>query len=100
MTKKSLAVFLLTLPFIAYSGLALAMSNTEATKIYAPSNISSYSEEELVALIKKLQNQLEEVRRDKVQCILADVDLSVGDGEDDGLKEYVRALQNFLKEKG
>lgn len=61
---------------------------------------SNYSEEELVALISKLQKQLEEVRKNKVQCVLADVDLSIGDGEGDGMKEYVKGLQNFLKEKG
>lgn len=63
-------------------------------------NSSSYSEEELVTLIAKLQKQLEEVRKNKTQCILADIDLSIGDGEGDGLKNHVKNLQAFLKEKG
>lgn len=98
MSKKSL-VFLVALPLFAFPGFAFAMNDAAAATTNV-SNVSSYSEEELVALIKKLQNQLEEVRRNKIQCLLAEVDLSIGDGEDDGLKEYVKGLQHFLKEKG
>lgn len=75
-----------------------AFANTEtATTMYVS---SSPSEEELVALITKLQRQLEEVRKNKVACVLADVDLSIGDGEGDGLRDHVKNLQGFLKEKG
>lgn len=76
------------------------MSETQGTTSGTTTSVSNYSEEELVALIAKLQKQLEDVRSNKVQCILAEIDLSIGDGEDDGLKEYVNGLQNFLKEKG
>ncbi len=98
MTKKSF-VYLAVLPLFMFPVLAFA-GETRETKNYV-SNISSYSsEEEIIALITKLQKQLEEIRKNKVQCLLAEIDLSIGDGEDDGLKEYVKGLQNFLKEKG
>ena len=56
-------------------------------------NNRSYSEEELVSLISKLQKQLEEMRNNKTQCVLPEVDLSVGDGEGDN-KEAVKAFEN------
>ena len=99
MTKKSL-VYLVALPLFVFPGFAFAMNDATGTT-NAISNISSNSsEEELVALIAKLQKQLEELRKNKVQCLLAEVDLSIGDGEGDNLKEYVQGLQNFLREKG
>lgn len=98
MSKKSL-VYFVALPLFAFPGFAFAMNNATVTTT-SVSNVSNYSEEELVALIKKLQNQLEEVRKNKVQCLLAEMDLSLGDGEGDDLKEYVKGLQNFLREKG
>ncbi|MBI5078134.1 MAG: peptidoglycan-binding protein [Candidatus Yonathbacteria bacterium] len=96
---KKIFAYLIVLSVFLFPGFTFAMSETQGATNYV-SNISSYSEEDLVALITKLQNQLEEIRKNKVQCILAGIDLSIGDGEDDGLKEYVMGLQNFLKEKG
>lgn len=94
MNKKFL-VYIVVLPLFAFPGFAFAMNDTSVV-----SSTSNYSEEELVTLIKKLQNQLEEVRKNKVQCLLSEVDLSIGDGEGDNLKEQVKSLQNFLREKG
>ena len=99
MIKKSF-VYLVASTLLISPVFAFAMSETRETTSGTTTSVSSYSEEELVALITKLQNQLEEIRKNKVQCVLADIDLSIGDGEDDGLKEYVGGLQNFLKEKG
>jgi len=92
MTKK-IIVFALVLSVFIFPSLVLATSTTS-------NSTSNYSEEELVALIAKLQKQLEEIRNNKIDCALANVDLSIGDGEGDNLKEYVKSLQNFLKEKG
>lgn len=94
MTKKILIMFV-TVCFLVFPSLTFA---TNTTSINA--SASNYSEEELVALISKLQKQLEEVRKNKVQCVLAEIDLSIGDGEGDNMKEYVKGLQNFLIEKG
>lgn len=93
--NKKLFIYITALSFIVLPVSAFAMSEATATK-----SVSNYSEEELVTLIAKLQKQLEEVRKNKVQCVLADIDLSIGDGEDDGLKDHVKSLQKFLKEKG
>lgn len=98
MIKKSI-VYLVALPLFMFTALAFTAGSVDATN-YVSGVSSNTSEEELVALIAKLQKQLEEIRKNKVQCLLADVDLSIGDGEDDGLKEYVKSAQNFLKEKG
>lgn len=99
MVKKVLVCFfalcVLILPAFVSAGNATV---SVSTKAIAPT--VGYSEEELVALIAKLQKQLEELRKNQIQCSLADVDLSIGDGEDDGLKEYVKSLQSLLKEKG
>lgn len=95
MIKKPLIYFfalcLFILPAFVFAGSTVSTTSSSS---------SGYSEEELVALIEKYQKQLEEVRKNKVQCALADVDLSIGDGEDDGLKDYVKSLQSLLKEKG
>lgn len=92
---KNIFIYSAAVCLFAFPSLVSAMENS-----VAPVSNSSYSEEELVALIAKLQKQLEEVRKNKTQCILAEVDLSIGDGEGDGLKDHVKALQAFLKEKG
>lgn len=96
MSKKILYVIVAS----AFAFPVFAMSTQTAATAVTTSSIASYSEEELVALIAKLQKQLEEVRKNKVVCVLADVDLSLGDGEDSATKAYVKSLQNFLKEKG
>lgn len=97
---KKIFIYLFAFFALMFSGSAYAIG-VAATNTSAPvANIANYSEEELVALIAKLQKQLTEVRQNKVQCVLAEMDLSVGDGEDDGLKEHVKNLQYFLKEKG
>ena len=98
MTKKSI-VYLLALPLFMFTSLVFA-DVAFGTTNYVSTISNNSSEEELVALIAKLQKQLEEIRKNKVQCLLADVNLSIGDGEDDGLKEYVKGAQNFLREKG
>lgn len=79
-----------TIPFSTF-----AMSSVSSVNSY-----SNYSEQELLNLIAKLQKQLEELRNNTTKCNLADVDLSLGDGEGGVNKEYVKNLQNFLKEKG
>ena len=89
---------------LSFGGLSLfltpGISSARSEAAINSSSIGNYSEEELTALIAKLQRQLEEVRKNKVQCALADVDLSIGDGDGDNLREHVRGLQGFLKEKG
>src|SRR3990167_5618627 len=64
------------------------------------SSIENYTEEQLVSLISKLQQRLEELRKNKVTCNVGDIALSIGDGEDEDSKVYVKSLQGFLKEKG
>lgn len=96
--NKKLFIYITALSFLVLPGSIFARS--EEIKAIPTVNVSNYSEEELVTLIAKLQKQLEEVRKNKVPCVLADIDLSIGDGEDDGLKDHVKGLQNFLKEKG
>lgn len=80
-----------------FSTAAFAITETSIVNTAA---ISNYGEEELVALIAKLQKQLELVRQNQVACTLAEADLSLGDGEDATSKEYTKNLQSFLKEKG
>lgn len=92
---KKIFILLVSVCVFVFPSLTFAVNTTSIS-----ASTSNYSEEELVALISKLQKQLVEVRKNKVQCVLADVDLSIGDGEGDGMKEYVKGLQNFLKEKG
>ena len=70
-----------------------------ATSTSSSSNYSAYSVDELEALIAKLQKQLEEMKKWS-QCFVSDKDLSLGDGDEDGLSEDVRRLQDFLREKG
>lgn len=88
---KKFFVYLVLLPLFALPTLTFGRSSTP---------VANYSEEELVKLIQELQQQLEEIRKNKVQCSVADIDLSIGDGEGDNLREAVEKLQNFLKEKG
>jgi len=83
--------YLIALSLLVLPAFAFAMNTTDT---------SSYTEDQLVTLIAKLQKQLEEIRSNKVQCNIADVDLSIGDGEDSTQKEVVKNVQNFLKEKG
>lgn len=89
--------------FISIFVLSLFISPIFVFAISTTSNSSSYtnySEAELVSLIAKLQKQLEEVRKNQVACAFSEADLSIGDGEGDTLKEHVKSLQKFLKEKG
>jgi hypothetical protein len=92
---KKIFVSVLLLSAMVLPTFAFATSSTSATNSYA-----NYTEDQLVTLIAKLQKQLEEVRKNSVPCSLATVDLSLGDGEGDTLKEHVKNLQSFLKEKG
>lgn len=92
---KKIFVLFVSMCFFVFPNLTFAINTTSTS-----ASTSNYSEEELVALISKLQKQLEEVRKNKVQCVLAEIDLSIGDGEGDNLKEYVKGLQSFLIEKG
>jgi len=70
-----------------------------ATSTASGNNYSTYSVEELEVLIAKLQKQLEEAKKGS-QCFVSDKDLSLGDGDEDGLQGDVQRLQNFLREKG
>jgi len=70
------------------------------TSVSVSNNYSNYSVEKLEALIVQLQKQLDELKKNVAPCSLADVDLSLGDGEDDTSKIHVKNFQNFLKEKG
>ncbi|MCK9344595.1 MAG: peptidoglycan-binding protein [Candidatus Pacebacteria bacterium] len=101
MTKK-IFVPVVALSLFAFSGFAFAINDTSITNsgVVNTAAIANYSEAELVALITKLQKQLELVRQNTVQCVLAEADLSLGDGEDATSKEYTKNLQAFLKEKG
>jgi hypothetical protein len=75
-----------------------AFANHETSTVI--NSYAGWSEQELLNLIAKLQKQLEEIKNSASQCVVADVDLSIGDGEGDLNKIYVKNLQNFLKEKG
>ncbi|MFA5997448.1 MAG: peptidoglycan-binding domain-containing protein [Candidatus Paceibacterota bacterium] len=104
---KKLFVPVIALSLFAVSSIAFAMNDAPIVSggvlPYVTSTtaaISNYSEEELVALITKLQKQLELVRQNNVPCSLAEVDLSLGDGEDAVSKTHTKNLQAFLKEKG
>lgn len=100
---KKLFVPIIALSLFAVSTFAFAMNDTPTVTSIGVTSIapvSNYSEEELVALIAKLQKQLEIVRQNNVQCSLAEVDLSLGDGEDAASRLHTKNLQAFLKEKG
>ncbi len=72
----------------------IATNNTGSVSSY-----SGYTVEQLEALIVKLQKQLEELRKG-AQCFVSDKNLSIGDGEEDGLAYDIKRLQDFLREKG
>lgn len=72
---------------------------TTATTVSTPKDYSSYSIAELEALIVKLQKQLEELKKG-AECFVSDKDLSLGDGDQDGLNGDIQRLQDFLREKG
>lgn len=89
-----LALCLLIASSIIVPSLTMAGTPTSAVKDY-----SAYSIAELEALIVKLQKQLEEMKKG-AECFVADKDLSLGDGDQDGLQDDIRRLQDFLREKG
>lgn len=79
---------------------ALAPLASQAVNVTpAEPNYSVMSIDQLEKLIAKLQSKLAEMKKGSA-CFVSDKDLSIGDGEDDGLKADVRRLQEFLKEKG
>lgn len=78
----------------------LAVSAMSESSIDVSKNFASYSIEKLEALIAQLQKQLETLKNNQIQCSVAEVDLSLGDGEDSISKEQVKSFQGFLKEKG
>jgi hypothetical protein len=78
----------------------VAMFAMSESSIDVSQNLSTYSIEKLEALLAKIQNMIKELKNNQIQCNIADVDLSLGDGEDSISKEKVRVFQNFLKEKG
>lgn len=88
------AALLLSLPLITQ-----ANSETSSYQEAAKSSLKTYSLEQLEALIAQLQKQLEELRKG-AQCVVSEKNLSIGDGEDDGLNKDIARLQGFLKEKG
>lgn len=86
---SALAISLAALP-AAYAG------NTGVTADY-----SSYSIEQLTALIAQLTKQLEEMKKGSAACFVSSTDLFLGDGEPgDDLSDDVERLQAFLREKG
>lgn len=89
-----IALCLLIAGAFAYPSLTAAGTTVSATKDY-----SAYSIAELEALIAKLQKQLEEMKKG-AECFVSDRDLSLGDGDQDGLQDDIRRLQDFLREKG
>lgn len=93
---KNIFVYVVAVCLFVIPTVTFATTNNTVTS-YSNGN---YSEDELVVLIAKLQKQLDDVRKNKVPCVLADIDLSMGDGEGDGLRDHVKNLQAFLKEKG
>lgn len=98
--KKYIAIFvLLFTASITYSAFANTTSNTNIAKVAVSKDYSSYSIEELEALIVKLQKQVEELKKG-AQCFVSDKNLSLGDGDQDDSQEDVRRLQEFLREKG
>jgi len=91
---------------IAGAVLAISMTASLITPFLAgatnstSADYSTYSIEQLEALITKLQKQLAEMKKG-AKCFVSDKELSIGDGEgDDGFAEDVRRLQEFLREKG
>lgn len=88
------ALCLLIAGAFAYPSLTVAGTTVSTTKDY-----SSYSIAELEALIVKLQKQLEEMKKGS-ECFVSDRDLSLGDGDQDGLNGDIQRLQDFLREKG
>jgi peptidoglycan hydrolase-like protein with peptidoglycan-binding domain len=77
----------------------MATTSSSAVTNITSASIESLSIDQLTALIAKLQQRLAEMKKAK-QCFVSDKDLSIGDGEDDGLTSDVRRLQDFLREKG
>lgn len=75
---------------------SLTMAGTTVSSV---KDYSTYSIAELEALIVKLQKQLEEMKKGS-ECFVADRDLSLGDGDQDGFQDDIRRLQDFLREKG
>lgn len=69
-----------------------------ATSVNEP-NYGVMSISQLEQLITKLQARLAEMKKGSA-CFVSDKDLSIGDGEDDGLTADINRLQGFLKEKG
>jgi peptidoglycan hydrolase-like protein with peptidoglycan-binding domain len=100
---KKIFVPVIALSLFAFGAVAFAMNDVPIVGggvLPYVTSATNYSEEDLVALIAKLQKQLELVRQNNVQCSLAEVDLSLGDGEDAVSKVHTKNLQAFLKEKG
>lgn len=88
---KKYLLSIIVLCFVSVPNLSLAVSADD---------FSNYTIDQLVTLISKLQKQLEDLKKNQVNCSIADIDLVLGDGEDLSQKEYVKSLQNLLKEKG
>lgn len=89
----------LSLVAVMAAGLAAPMTGSAGNTAAAEPNYSAMSIEQLEKLIAKLQVKLAEMKKGSA-CFVSDKDLSIGDGEDDGLTKDVKRLQSFLKEKG
>jgi peptidoglycan hydrolase-like protein with peptidoglycan-binding domain len=89
--------YVIVLSLFVFPAMTFAMSESS---VDVSNNFANYSIEKLQALIAQLQKQLETLKSNQVQCNIADMDLSLGDGEDNTSKEQVKSFQLFLKEKG
>jgi peptidoglycan hydrolase-like protein with peptidoglycan-binding domain len=81
------------------AGLVAPLASRAGNTAAAEPNYSVMSVDQLEKLITKLQTKLAEMKKGSA-CFVSDKDLSIGDGEDDDLKDDVKRLQQFLKEKG
>lgn len=97
MKKNLIAISLLSVLLVSPVSVYAVSEST----IDPNANFATYTKEQLEALIVKLQKYLTELKKSNtIACSISNVDLSLGDGEDNTSKEYVKSLQNFLKEKG
>ena len=81
---------------VSLSSPALAVENVKP--VASSAQIESMSVEQLEKYINQLKARLDEMKKGSL-CFISDNVLSLGDGEDDGMSDQVRRLQDFLREK-